>query len=87
MAIGDFVSKARGALRGNEDKAAAALGKVAGVVKGRTGPAQDRQVDGAVRKAEDFLAAEKRRGAGHGPAGDEPGTGDAAPSHGGTPRP
>ena len=64
MAIGDFVSKARGALRGNEDKAAAALGKAAGVVKGRTGPAQDRQVDAAVRKAEELLEAEKRHGSG-----------------------
>ena len=63
MAIGDFVKKARGALRGKEDKASAAVGKVAGVVKRRTGPARDRQVDQAVQSAQDFLTAEKQRGA------------------------
>lgn len=60
MGIGDLVGKARGALGGHADKAAAALDKAADAVKARTGDATDAKVDGIVDKAKEFLEGEKK---------------------------
>ncbi len=56
MGIGDYVDKAKDALKGNEEKVAGALDKVADAVKSRTSDKNDDRVDSAVDKAKDFLA-------------------------------
>lgn len=56
MGIGDYVDKAKDALKGNEEKVAGALDKVADAVKSRTSDENDKRVDSAVEKAKDFLS-------------------------------
>jgi hypothetical protein len=60
MGIGDYVDKAKQALKGNEDKAADALDRAADAIKSRTSDSTDAKVDQVVDKAKEFLEKDKQ---------------------------
>ena len=60
MGIEDMVSKAKGALAGNEEQAKNALDKAAAQVKARTDDGTDAKVDDVVEKAKGYLDQQKR---------------------------